>query len=73
MKCPDCQKPGAVYQAFSGGKEGYCPSCDDQFLLTRLPKKERPLAILLQTKKGRKILRKQMEKELTKRHEVRER
>lgn len=29
--CWNCNQPGTTYQSFSGGREYYCPTCDDTF------------------------------------------
>lgn len=54
-----CGGNDAVYQMFSGGREGYCPTCDDNFLLDpNAP--DAPRAVLLQTALGREQLRRDM-------------
>ena len=69
MKCPFCKCPDAKYAPFSGGREGHCPDCDDNFSLSALPEDEQPRATLLQTEAGRIALRAQMDQELARRRE----
>lgn len=64
MTCPTCGSENAAYQIMSGGKEGYCPDCDDNFPLSMVPVEQRPIATLLQTDAGRVALRAAMDQRL---------
>lgn len=70
MKCPECGGGKAMYQVMSGGELGYCPDCDDQFLLSQLPIDEQPLAVLLKTDAGRVALRANMDQRLAEKRDA---
>ena len=41
--CEFCDKPGIEGQSFSGGKEYYCPSCDEEYAFgeaAQVPKRD---------------------------------
>lgn len=69
MRCPFCGSPNATYQAFSGGREGWCPDEKTNFLLSLLPDEEQPRAALLQTEDGRVALRAMLDQELARKRD----
>ncbi len=61
-RCPTCDTE-TTYAAFSGGREYYCPTCEDNgFYPDDMPNP--PRAVLLQTEDGQKLLRMEMEEHL---------
>jgi transposase-like protein len=68
MICPMCSSEEVVYASYSGGREMYCPDCDDNF---PIPDDESnpPRAKLLQTWEGRAALRAKMDQELARRRD----
>lgn len=61
--CPMCGGTDTVYAAFSGGREMFCPACEDNYSIPG-DSGDAPRAVLLRTPAGRVALRAQMDQDL---------